>query len=757
MANPVKKIIFDYQLNRSHKRYESRLQNLSDPYQMWIDTVENKKIGEKEDACGKVKILQMDLDAFVSLFSNGVAESNGIAENNGIEENAEILDSWIAVRLLEGQIRMPSPDYESIFGENSRCALVYADEDMTDVNSGRRYGAWMKPNVSPDTLWSFFYMGSLLFFNGTYLKAYLKSDFAPAAKMKGEMDLKVPVNANISMDSERQILYDFLFRFSEYIEANGLNITHIPQVLFHGQGDEWQPEDPKKPEVVNKRAYWGYEPVYDKVKQDAMKRRGLSGFMQHRSFCGREYSVPIFTISENSQNAVSKKQSSEIINAENTIGENANADNTISEKMNGFPRVSVIIPSKDNVDVLTTCLKSLAEKTEYPNYEIILVDNGSCAENQKRIMALKESIGFEYIYEPMDFNFSKMCNLGVANSKGDYILLLNDDMEIISSDWLSVMVGQASLPHVGAVGAKLLYPDTDLIQHAGITNLWVGPAHKLLKEHDNTDYYYGRNVLPYDMIGVTAACLLVSRNKYFEAGGFCEKIAISYNDVDFCFSLYDCGYYNVIRNDVVLYHHESVSRGDDALSEEKWDRLLHEKDICYGRHPSIKGKDPFYSPNLAGFKHKYFCSFLYPYEQRLSFNKPLSFNREIKEEWHNNCLTVTIEHVRLERKLDLEDEKDVYWIEGWAYVLGMDSSRYEKKLLLTDEVGQTISVVPFERYRPDVVEILPEQTNVALSGFSCRIKREDLKAGEYRIAIFLKDTCSRQRLYKECDERLVVE
>lgn len=744
MANPVKKLIYDYQLNRCHKRYESRLQRLSDPYQMWIDTVEDRKIDEKQDACGKTKILQTDLKSFISRISNGIAEINGITENAETEENAEISGnpgnaetsaSWIAVQLLEGQLRMPSPDYESVFLENSNCALVYADEDMTDAHSHRRYGAWMKPDVSPDTLWSFFYMGSLLFVNKRHLKAYLQSDFAPAAKLKGDMDSKASVNADISVDSERQILYDFLFRFSEYMESEDLHITHIPQILFHAPGDKWQPEDPKKPEVVNEKAYWGYEPVYDELKMAAMKRRGLSGFMQHKSFCGREYSVPIFTI-----------------NAENT-----NTKNTISEERNGLPWISVIIPSKDNVDVLTTCLKSLTEKTVYPNYEIVLVDNGSSADNQKRIMALKEDIRFEYIYEPMDFNFSKMCNLGVANSKGDYILLLNDDMEIVSSDWLSVMVGQASLPHIGAVGAKLLYPDTDLIQHAGITNLWVGPAHKLLKEHDNTDYYYGRNVLPYDMIGVTAACLLVSRDKYLEAGGFCEKIAVSYNDVDFCFSLYDCGYYNVIRNDVVLYHHESISRGDDSLSEEKWDRLLHEKDICYNRHPSIKGKDPFYSPNLAGFKHKYFCSFLYPYEQRLSFNKILPFKHAIKEEWHNNCLTVTIEHVRLERKLDLEDEKDVYWIEGWAYVLGMDSARYEKTILLTDQAGKVFSVVPFERYRPDVVDILPEQTNVALSGFSCRIKREDLTVGEYKIAIFLKDTCSRQRLYKECDERLIVE
>ena len=120
---------------------------------------------------------------------------------------------------------------------------------------------------------------------------------------------------------------------------------------------------------------------------------------------------------------------------------------------------------------------------------------------------------------------------------------------------------------------------------------------------------------------------------------------------------------------------------------------------------------------------------------------------------------VTLEHVRLERKLDLEDERDVYWLEGWAYVLGMDSARYKKKIILinADETKKKFVIQPFDRYRQDVVDILPDQVNVALSGFSCRIKREDLQEGKYKIAVLFEDTCSRQKLYKECGTGLTVE
>lgn len=706
MSNPVKQLLLEHQLNKCHKRYEHIAENLRDPYKMWICEIESGQGVREENKCGNREIIPLSFSDFAAV----IRESE--------EVGSKIPEGWVVICSGQGSYEMPTAKWQHLFEETSGAGLIYADEDLSDENSGRRFGPWFKPDYSPDTLLSFFYFGSLLFLQGGLVKAAL-----------GEFQLSLPEESC----TDRQCLYDFILFYTEFLDKKGLKVGHIPQVLFHGKGNHYEPEDPKKPEAVNEHAYWGYEPEYDACKLAAIRRRGYTAHIKETEHAGRIYHIPVF----------------EVCTAE---------DRSAGDAADKAPLISIVIPSKDNVEVLTTCIKSVYEKTAYPNFEMILVDNGSNEENHARIGQLKEEYGFTYLYEPMDFNFSKMCNLGVASAKGEYILLLNDDMEILQPDWLDVMAGQAAVEGVGAVGAKLLYPDSDIIQHVGITNLWVGPAHKLLKEHDSIrDYYYGRNVLPYDMIGVTAACLLVSREKYLEAGSFCEDIAVSYNDVDFCFSLYDLGYRNVIRNDVVLYHHESLSRGDDAMSETKWDRLLHEKDFVYGRHPHLKGKDPYYNPNLAGFKHKYFCSFLYPYEQRNCYNRVKPFKGTIPEEWHNNCLMITLEHARLERKLDLEDEKDIYWLEGWVYVLNMDSSRYKRKLLLIDEKEQMYEVALHDRYRQDVVDILPKQTNVGLSGFSCRIKREDLKPGEYRVALLYKDCCSRQRLYKECEKKLVVE
>ena len=669
MSNPIKKILFDFQLNRCHKRYEKNKQILSDPYGMW-----------QKEREGNTKI------------------------------NKALADRWEIVTLSEGDYELPERKWSDLFQADSDVGLIYADEDMIAADTGMRYGPWFKPDYSPDTLLSFFYMGSLIF---------LRRDLAKEAW--DAFEATVPQGEA----TKRQLVYDFILFYTEFLEKKNKKIAHISQVLFHGVGSEYQPEDAKKPEVVNEAAYWGYEAEYDACRLAAIARRGCNAFMKEVIHAGKCYHIPVYKTSDDG----------------NTV-----------------PKVSVVIPSKDNVDVLTNCIESLYEKTKYPDFEVVVVDNGSDEENRMRVVTLSKKHGFCYIYEPMPFNFSKMCNLGVKASAGEYILLLNDDMEILQDDWMDVMVGQALVPGVGAVGAKLLYPDSDVIQHVGITNLWVGPAHKLLKEHDGSqDYYYGRNVLPYDMIGVTAACLLVSKEHYMQVGMFCEEIAVSYNDVDFCFSLHDAGYRNIIRNDVVLYHHESLSRGDDTMSDTKWDRLLHEKDFVYGRHENLKGKDPYYGPNLAGFKHKYFCSYLYPYEQRDCYCGVKAFDGEIRPEWHNNCLTITLEHARMERKLDLTDEEDVYWLEGWSYVLDMDNSRYLRTLLLIDESGACFEVDAYDRYRPDVAEILPEQVNVELAGFSCRIKKAKLKPGTYKVALLYRDMCSRQRLYKECENVFVAE
>ncbi len=420
--------------------------------------------------------------------------------------------------------------------------------------------------------------------------------------------------------------------------------------------------------------------------------------------------------------------------------------------------ISVVIPSKDNPDVLKVCLSSLRERTGPGGLllEIIVVDNGSSPENKAVLEQMAVQYDFRYLYEPMPFNFSRMCNLGISRAEGSFLLLLNDDMEIIDPLWLVRLWEKARLAHVGAVGAKLLYPGSDLIQHVGITNLKVGPAHKLLKMTDENSYYHGQNRHTYDMIGVTAACLMVERRKYEEAGRLYEGMAVSYNDVDFCFALYELGYYNVLRNDVVLYHHESLSRGDDNLSDEKWARLLQEKETLYVRHPSLRGYDPFYSRNLAGISNVYNADFMYEFEKMDHYVKVRRWKKPEPLQWENGCLMVHVEHGRLERRLEITDKDEVYWIEGWSYVLGMDNCRYRRSLLLHGWKGGIYEVQVLTRYRKDVRAVLPDQTNVDLAGFVCRIPKSALPEDTYTISMLARDRCSHQKLYQKTDKSFTI-
>jgi len=416
--------------------------------------------------------------------------------------------------------------------------------------------------------------------------------------------------------------------------------------------------------------------------------------------------------------------------------------------------ISVIIPSKDNPEVLERCVAGLRRGTALSgeggirlSLEVVVVDNGSSPENRARLEKMAAAYDFRYLYEPMPFNFSRMCNLGAGEAKGSYLLFLNDDIEVISSDWLLLLFEKARLPHAGAVGAKLLYPGGDLIQHVGITNIKVGPVHKLLKQHDEICHYHGQNRHIYDMIGVTAACLLVSRCKYQEAGGFFQGMAVAYNDVDFCFTLHELGYYNIFRGDVALYHHESLSRGDDNFSDEKWTRLLREKDMLYGRHPALKGFDPFYSPNLAVHSNLYLPAFMYDYEKRDYYTKVSPWKKGEPLEWVNGCLTVNVEHVQEQKKLEFTERDDIYWIEGWSYVLGMDNCRYKRSLLLVGTGNTIYQARIVDRYREDVEEILSQQTHVALAGFVCRIPRGALPGDTYTVSMLAEDACSNQKLY----------
>ena len=446
-----------------------------------------------------------------------------------------------------------------------------------------------------------------------------------------------------------------------------------------------------------------------------------------------------------------------------------------------LPTVSVIIPSKDHPEILFRCLDSFVEKTtndiyvdNYFKYEFVIVDNGSDQANRKRIEQKVDELNkcsknkgatldnARYIYEICSFNFSKMCNLGAAEATGDYLLFLNDDMEIIEPDWLTKMMKKATLSYVGAVGAKLLYPGTDVIQHAGITNLRVGPAHKLQFLHDTEEHYFGKNRGVHDVLGVTGACLLVRRDVFEQVGGFDEQLAVAFNDVDLCYKIYEAGYYNVVRNDVVLYHHESLSRGKDGESTEKQQRLLREKDYLYAHHQNIYGKAPVYHPYWTTdmLEAEDVPAYHYQVDLSIPYARVCNRTKEVASARLDECLVVGMECAmdiykwKYGVEKDETDKSEGYYFQGYAFVIGSDNACYERELLLrkyaenTENPGnQTIYGLPvINRYREDIKDNLHEQLNVDLTGFVSKLRTGDIPAGTYQFGMIARDKCSRVKL-----------
>lgn len=409
--------------------------------------------------------------------------------------------------------------------------------------------------------------------------------------------------------------------------------------------------------------------------------------------------------------------------------------------------VSVVIPSKDNPQVLRKCLESCM--ADAPEAEIIIVDNGSSPENQDCIRGMIEGKNIQYLYNSMPFNFSKMCNLGADAAKGGCLLFLNDDVELCEPGTIAKMAELATRPYVGAVGMKLYYPDSDKIQHAGITNLPMGPVHKMQFLPDLKEYYFGSNRGMRDVLAVTAACLMVQRNKFEEAGGFAEELAVAFNDVDFCYTLYEKGYWNVCLNDSHAFHHESLSRGDDE-SPEKLERLLAERDRLYRRHPALEGKDPFYSPylNREGLDTRIRPAYETAGNEMQIPAQELS---EMRLESYRNdpCVLLRIESL----------QKGI--LQGYSVVLGDNNACYDKKILLIPEAETSGTyAIPIEgQYRPDLVENMPDQSNVGLSGFWMMLSQEALNkipTGRYRIGVAVKNRVTGLPLMNESNCYLIV-
>ncbi len=581
---------------------------------------------------------------------------------------------------------------------NPDAAIAYADEDCV-IPEDLPLGAW-KSEILHQAGIDVEHMDPAV---SGRVAPWFKPDFSPDTLLSFDyfghiVAVRVSVlrNLNIQWGNEdwHHNLYDFYLQVSEQAP-----VLHIPEILFHRNG---------LPEQVVPA---GASAEYTDLKMRALRRRGIWANLE----------------------------------------EDEAGYTQVRYLPENWPLVSVIIPSKDHPELLQKCLTSLRDGTNYRKLEVMVIDNGSSEINQLRIRQLQKEFGFQYHVEPMEFNFSVMCNIGAKIASGDLLLLLNDDIEVnpevTDRNWLKVMVGQALVPGVGAVGAKLLYPENRLIQHCGVSNITVGPVHRLHNYPDDHSYYYGRNRMSYNYLGVTAACLMVQKSIYEEAGGFEESMRVAYNDVDFCFTLYEKGYRQVVRNDVVLLHHESISRGRD-LEGEKKARLDSERAALYERHPDRSpevlltqphGIDP-YCRNTELWKRNslYVCSYLYDYEkedhllQPEEIRKPDLFHFVTTPHdkiWNRSRVMLSVD--------DFRTENGVTRIEGWALVTGQDNSLFRSFLLFRHEEGFVYRCPVFPMLREDVAELIKGPTNTLLSGFVVRFREGSLPAGKYRIGAYL--------------------
>ena len=346
--------------------------------------------------------------------------------------------------------------------------------------------------------------------------------------------------------------YDLVLRLTEQTER----ICHIPKVLYH-----WRSIPASSAANFQTKDY--AQDAGLRAIREAVQRRGEEAFVEPvAGVCGRY---------------------------------------RVKYSLRDRPKVSIIIPTRDRSALLETCLKSIFEKTAYDHFEVIVVDNDSREPETLDLFRRwkeKEPSRFHVAPLPIPFNFPALINEGVRNAAGDLVLLLNNDIEVVSEDWLSEMAAQALRPRIGAVGVKLLYPD-GTVQHAGVV-LGIGgiAGHSHKYSANDRPGYFDRLLITANCAAVTGACLMVKKARFQEVGGFDEALSVAFNDVDFCIRLLKAGYYNLCLSHLTLYHHESQTRGpEDTL--EKQIRFRGEIDLMKERWGSLLKNDPFYSPHLA--------------------------------------------------------------------------------------------------------------------------------------------------------------
>ncbi|MBU5679933.1 glycosyltransferase family 2 protein [Blautia sp. MSJ-9] len=350
--------------------------------------------------------------------------------------------------------------------------------------------------------------------------------------------------------------YDFIFRCTE----NAREVLHVPEILYH-----WRTHKASTADNPASKMY-AFEAGKRAIEAN-LERTGTKGVVSHTQDLGFY---------------------------------------RVKYPVQGKPLVSVIIPNKDEKETLQTCMEMLNSNTSYQNFEIIIIENNSTTDEIFRYYKeLSKDPRIHLLRWGKEFNYSAINNFGVAHAKGEYLLFLNNDVKSINPDWMEELLGVCQRPEVGGVGAKLIYPD-NTIQHAGCVVGMGGIAGHMFVDMpaDRTGYLHKASLLQ-DMSAVTAACLMMKKEVFEEAGGFTEDLAVAFNDVDLCLKVRKNNHLIVYDPYAKLYHMESKTRGAED-SKEKVRRFQTEIEYMRCHWLDIlKNGDPYYNKNLSLTKWNY--------------------------------------------------------------------------------------------------------------------------------------------------------
>lgn len=390
-------------------------------------------------------------------------------------------------------------------------------------------------------------------FKGNYMEPHFKPDYSPETLMGVNYICHLCVLRKSLVDKlggfrkeyDGSQDYDLFLRVVEKTNQ----IHHIEKILYH-----WRQTATSTAGYLGNKSY-AYQ-AGKRALEDSLKRRKIKG----------------------------------------EVLENPRVSTYLVKYGHNNPIISIIIPMKDQAKVSRRCFESIYEKNTYKDFEVIVIDNNSSEQETFDLLEeYKERYNnFKVKRLECEFNYSYLNNEVVKLAKGDYLLFLNNDTEIIQEDMMDYMVGYASQKHIGCVGIKLLYPDK-LVQHAGVVLGFGGVAGHIYvanSYHDNG--LFGRLVMPYNYTAVTAACLMIKKSKFMEVKGFDEKLKVALNDVDLNLKVLDKGYYNVCLSNVEMLHYESKSRGYEA-SKEKHERFLKEQEYMKKKWKHTLDQDKYFS------------------------------------------------------------------------------------------------------------------------------------------------------------------